>query len=134
MRVGDHFARIVARAKEPLDESVEMERFGPADFNGAIQGSARRNPRDRTRDIVRRNRLDEHRRHTNGVAVGGGVGDALQELEELRGLDDRVRDRGFLDQLLLRELRAEVAAFQQTFGSDNRQRHMMSDAGGGFSR
>jgi hypothetical protein len=45
--------------------------FGPADFNGAIQRSARRNLRDGTRDIVSSNRLDQHGRHANGVAVRG---------------------------------------------------------------
>jgi hypothetical protein len=90
VRVGYHFTRVIARAKDPLDESVEIERFGPADFNGAIQGSARCNLRDRTRDIVSGNRLDMYGGHANGVAMRSGVGDAPQELEELRGLDDRV--------------------------------------------
>ena len=75
VRVGDHLTRIVARAKDPLDESVEIEGFGPADFNGAIQGSACRNLCDCTRDIVSGDRLDQDGRHANGVPVGGGVGD-----------------------------------------------------------
>jgi hypothetical protein len=56
-------------------------------------------------------------------------------------VDDRIWDRGFLYQLLLRELRAEVSAngvlgiglppVGQTVGSDDRQRHMMPHASGG---
>src|SRR6478735_7973162 len=107
-----------------------MKLLWPADFDGAVQWSGRRDLSDRIRHIVSRDRLDEHTCQANGVAVGGGVADALQEFEELRGLDDRIRDRGFLDQLFLREFRAEVTVVQEAFGSDNRQRHMMSDAGG----
>jgi hypothetical protein len=93
-----------------LDESIEIERFGPADFDRAIQGRGGRNLRNRTRDIVSRNGLDMHRRHADGVAMGSRVGDAPQELEELRGLNDRVRNRRAFDQLLLRRLRAEITA------------------------
>src|SRR5262249_30884594 len=50
--VCDHFASIVAGAKDALEQSVEVERFGPADFNGAIQGRACRDLRDRACDIV----------------------------------------------------------------------------------
>jgi hypothetical protein len=39
--------------------------------------------------------------------------------------DDRVRDRGVLDQLLVRKLRAEVAAFEHALGSHDRQRNVM---------
>ena len=46
--------------------------------------------------------------------------------------DDGVGDRRALDQLLLRDLCAEVAAFGQAFGSDDRQRDVMADAGGCF--
>src|SRR6185295_4457467 len=56
-----------------------------------------------------------------------------QELEELRGLENRVGNRRVLDQLLLCKLRAQVAASQQTLGTDDRQRHMVGDAGGGLT-
>ena len=60
------------------------------------------------------------------------MGDAAHELEELRGADDRVRNRGSLDQIFLSHLRAEVTAREQAVGADNRQRHMMADVRGGF--
>ena len=132
MRIRNNFTRIVLRAQDTLDKSVEIERLGPTHFNGAIQRSARRNLRDHTRNIVGSDRLDEHRWHANGAAVAGGVRDGFQELEELRGLDNRVRDRRLLDQLLLRKLRAEIAALQQTSSAHDRQRHVMFDAGSRF--
>ena len=45
------------------------------------------------RDVIGGHRLDERRREPNRVAVGGRVRDAVHELEELRRVDDRVRDR-----------------------------------------
>ena len=131
MWVGDDFARIVVGAQGSSDEGVEMERFGPGDFNGAIEWRPHRDARDRTGDIVRGDRLDERRRDANNIAVSGSVSNARDELEELCGLDDRVRDRRFLDQFLLREFGAEVGVLQETSASYDRQRHMMSDACGG---
>ena len=46
----------------------------------------------------------------HGVAVRGGVDDALEELEELGGVHDRVRESGRDDQLLLGDLRPHVPA------------------------
>ena len=54
------------------------------------------------------------------------------EFEELGGADDGVRNPGCLDQVLLRHLGAQVAAVGKTVGADDRQRDVMSDAGGGF--
>ena len=129
--VGDDFARIVAGAQASSDERVEMERFGPADFNGAIERRAHGDARDRTGDILGGDRLDERRRDANDIAVSGSVSNGRDELEELCGLNDRVRDRRLLDQLLLRELGAEVGVRRETPASYDRQRHMMSDACGG---
>src|SRR5262249_48850570 len=108
--VDDHFAWVVARSKDALEESVEVERFGPADLNGAIQRRACRHPGAWACHIVGRNWLGVYRRHSNGRAVSRGVSDVHQELEELRRLDDRIRDRRGFDQLLLRKLGAKVAA------------------------
>src|SRR5205807_3120489 len=60
------------------------------------------------------------------IAVGGIVCDALEELEELRGADDRVRDRRVSDQPLLGDLRAEVAAVGHPVAADDRQRDVMT--------
>ena len=61
-----------------------------------------------------------------------GVGDARDELEELRRAHDRVGDRGVLDQLLLRDLGAEVAALAQALDAYDRKRDVMSHPGGHF--
>jgi hypothetical protein len=71
--------------------------------------------------------LDERVRQANRVAVGCGVGNIVDELEELGRMHDRIGDAGFLDQLLLRQLRSEVTALRQTFRADDRQRNMMAD-------
>ena len=58
--------------------------------------------------------------------------DAADELEELRGADDRVRNLRGLDEVFLGQLRAEVAAREHAVGADDREGHMMADAGGRF--
>src|SRR4029077_17522006 len=68
----------------------------------------------------------------NSLPFSRRLRDATHELEELRGADDRVRNRGSLDQIFLSHLRAEVTGREQAVGADNRQRHMMAEASGGF--
>ena len=75
------------------DEVVKAELFGPRHLDSAIHWRAHRDHGDRISDIVSRHRLNEHRCQPNSSALGGGVGDALDELEELRRVDDRVGDR-----------------------------------------
>jgi hypothetical protein len=70
--------------------------------------------------------LDERVRKANRVAIGRGVGNTLDELEELGRMHDRIGDAGFLDQLLLGQFRSEVTALQQTFCADDGQRNMMA--------
>jgi hypothetical protein len=43
----------------------------------------------------------------------GNVGDSLEKLKELRRVNDGVRDGRFLDQFLLSDLGAKIAAFRQ---------------------
>ena len=45
----------------------------------------RRHLGHRTGNVVGRDGLDQHRGQANRVAIGGSRGDALDELEELRG-------------------------------------------------
>ena len=45
-------------------------------------------------DVIGRDGLDHHGGQADGVALRGGLGDPLDELEELRRADDRVRDLG----------------------------------------
>jgi hypothetical protein len=45
-------------------------------------------------------------------------------------MDQRIRDGRALDQALLGELGAEIAAVLQALGADNREGEVMPDAGG----
>src|ERR1041385_3713631 len=126
MRVRDYLARILAGTKTPVNEFVKTQLLRSSKFHSSIQRRSDGHSGHRTGDIVRCYRLKTDRWHVNRVAIGCFVGDALQELEELRRPHDRIRDRGFLDQLLLCDLRTEVAAVRQTFRADDRQCHMMS--------
>ncbi|MCY1228237.1 hypothetical protein D9M72_405390 [compost metagenome] len=49
-------------------------------------------------------------------------------------MHDRIGDTAGLDQFLLGELAAEIAAFLQTLGPDDRKRDMVFDAGSLFRR
>jgi hypothetical protein len=72
--------------------------------------------------------LNQCGREPNCVAVTGTVGDACGELEELGRVDDRVRDPGALDQLLL-VLGPHVAAVRDPIAADDGQHDVMSHAG-----
>ena len=63
----------------------------------------------------------------NRRSVGSFVGDALDELEELRRMHDRIRDRRVLDQLLLGAFGPEVAALLQPLGPHHRQCDVMAN-------
>src|SRR5262249_1842925 len=67
--VWDHVPGVVARAEAAFEELGEVEQLGPADFHGVVQGRNRCDLRERSCDVVSRNRLDVHRRHANGGAV-----------------------------------------------------------------
>src|SRR5512132_3218149 len=110
VRIGDHVTWIVACAEVSSDELVETEPLWPRHLEDAVHRIPRSDPADRARDIISRDRLDEHRRQAHRVVIGCIVSDALDELEELRGMDDRVGDRCPFDQLLLSDLPTEVAA------------------------
>jgi hypothetical protein len=69
----------------------------------------------------------------NGVADGRGIGDGLDEFEELRGVDDRVGKRGLFDQLFLNDLSAHVGDVGQTLRSHYRQCNVMPYARSGFT-
>ena len=88
VRVSDNLARILACGQTPPDEFIETKLFRPPYFNGAIHWWAHRDPAYRTGDIVGRHGLDEHRWQAHLVAVGGKIGDALDEFEELRRADN----------------------------------------------
>ena len=105
---------------------------GPATFNNTVHRWSYGDPANRSRHIFGCDRLNEHGRKPYSVAIGRIVSDAPYELEELGGMDDRVGSRCPSDQLLLSDLRPEVAALGQAFGSHDGQRDVMPDGCGRF--
>ena len=75
-----------------------------------------------------RREATERRHHPSPVR------DPLHELEELRGANDRVRNRGPVDQLLLGDLRPQVAAVGDAVGPDHREGDEVPNAGLGRGR
>src|SRR5882724_10678391 len=126
MGVGDHFTGIVACAETQSDERVKAKLLWPRDLDDAVHRSRLGDPTHRLRDVLRRYGLEQHGGDAHRIPVGGLVCDALKELEELRGADDRVRDRRVSDQLLLGDLRSEVAAVGRPVAADDRQRDVMT--------
>ena len=127
--VRDHLARIVEAASTLRKNSSIRYGSGPATSTPPSSGAAQCHAADRLRDVIGRDGLEEHRRHADLAVLGSPVGDAGDELVELCGVHDRVRDRGLLDQLLLRNLRAQVAAVRRSFGPHDRQGDVVTDAG-----
>lgn len=96
VRVGDDPARVVPRRQGVPEELVHPEPLGAADLDRAVQRRAHRHPADVLGHLVARHGLEEHRRHPHRVAVRGLVRDPAGELEELRRVHDRERDRRVL--------------------------------------
>ena len=128
-RVRDDLARIVLGLQRAADELVHAELLGARDLHDAVHGCADRDPGDGLGDVLGRDRLEQHGRQADGVAVRRQGRDALDELEELRRVDDRVRHRGIPDELLLHALGVEVALVLQTLGADHGQGHVVLHAG-----
>src|SRR5437867_489456 len=120
LRIGHYLARVVQRAEETSDQSVKAKLLGAADFDHAVDRSTHGDPPYGRGDIVRRHGLEQHWCQADAIAVGRGVRDALDELEELRRVNDRVWDRRSLDQRFLRDFRSEVPALPQALGAHDR--------------
>ena len=79
-------------------------------------------------------------RHVGCISAGGNLTVCpsvapwamLPTNSKLRSPNDRVWDRRGFDQILLRDLRAELTIGEQAVGAEDRQRHVMSDACGSF--
>ena len=80
--------------------------------------------------VVRRDGLHQDRRDPDRSSLGRRPGNALHELEELRGAHDRPRNRRRPDERLLGQLGAEVAARDEPFGADDRQHDVVADVRG----
>ena len=129
MRVNDNLAGVVARAEALTDQFIETELLGTGHFNRAIQWRAHGDPADRLGDVISRHGLNEYRWQPNRRSVSGFIGDALDELEELRRVNDRVRDPGTLDQRFLSVLRSEVGTVGYTLGSHHGERDVVRHTG-----
>src|SRR4029450_10115884 len=123
--VSAHPAGVVAGAEALTDQFIETELLGTGHFNRAIQWRAHGDPADRLGDVISRHRLNEYRWQPNRRSLSGFIGDALDELEELRRVNDRVRDRGTLHQRFLNVLRSEVGTVGYALGSYHGQRDVM---------
>src|SRR5262245_3705221 len=119
VRIGHNRAGVLAGREALTDQFVETELLRTGHLDRAIHGGAHGDPADCLRDVIRRHRLEKHRGHPDGRSNGRVVGNALDELEELSGVNDRVRDAATLDQGLLSVLRAEIWAVEYPLGSDD---------------
>ena len=99
---------------------------GPASSTMPFTGALDRDVGQGGGDVVGRLGLNEHGRQMNRLALGARVGDAADELEELRRAEDRVRDGRGLDRLFLGELRTEVAAVLEPVGADDGERDVVA--------
>jgi hypothetical protein len=93
VRVGDHVTWIVAYGEGSSDDFIETKLFRPCHFNRAVHWRSDGDPGNRARDVRSRHRLDQNGCKSDRVAFGRVGGDSLDELEELRRVHDRVRDR-----------------------------------------
>src|SRR3546814_9166028 len=85
------------------------------------------NVRERFRDIVRRDRLHRNGRHANATDLAARVDISVNELEEWRRANDRVRNRSAHDELFLEPLRLEIAAIDEV-GADCGKGDVVADA------
>ena len=110
MDIGHDLARIVVRAQEVPDELVQPEPFGAGQLDGAVDRRALGDIGQGGGDVIGRFGLEEDGRQRNRPVAGAGIGDAADELEELRRAQDRAGDGRGLDRFLLGKLGAEVTA------------------------
>ena len=127
--VDHHLARVVARGEALTDKLVETELLRTRHFNSAIHWCARGDPADRLGDVISRHGLNERRGQPNHRSVGGVIGDALDELEELRRVNNRDPDPATFDQRLLSVLRSEIGTVGYPLGSHDGKRNVMLHTG-----
>jgi hypothetical protein len=90
------------------DEVVHANGFGTGDVDGCVERFADGDVGEDGGDVCGGDGLHEGWGHADGVDFGGGLGDVADELEELRGADDRVGNARGLDEVFLGELGAEI--------------------------
>ena len=118
-----------ARAEAQTDQFIERELLGTGHFNRAIHRLPHGDAGDRPRDVIRRHRLNQYVWEPDRRSFSGVIGDPLDEFEELRRVNDRIRDPAALDQRFLSVLRAQIAAIGYPRCSDYGQRDVMPHTG-----
>src|SRR5262249_38518105 len=89
VRIGANFPGVLVRGEALTDQFVETELFGTGHFNDAVHWGPHGDFGNRLGDVLSRHRLKEHWWHPDRCADGGFIGNAFDELEELRGVNDR---------------------------------------------
>jgi hypothetical protein len=130
VRVGDDLPLVPGRGEQAPRPSIDAERLGPAKLHAAPDRRADRQLGHGGRHLVNGDWLRQPRREPDAVALGTGLDDLGEELEELRGAQDGARDRPGLDLGLLGDLGPHVATIGQAVGSDDRHREVVTDPGG----
>jgi hypothetical protein len=90
LRVGNDLWRVSSEAQALADQLIETELLWSGDLDGSVDGLADSCARNRAGDRVSCDGLDERVGKANRVAVGCGVGNVLDELEELGCVHDRI--------------------------------------------
>ena len=134
MRVGDDLAVVALGGEQAPRPGVDAQRLGPAELDAAVGGRAGGQLGHGRGHVVGGHELHLPGGEPDGVALGAGLDDLGQELEELRGAQDRVRDVPRLDLGLLGDLGAQVPAVGQELGPDDADREVVTDARGALGR
>src|SRR5262245_44907594 len=113
-------------------EGVEWDLLGTGNLDNAVHRFAQGELGQRCHDIIRRDGLQKSRRQMDLVSFDGRLDDPTDELEELGRSQDRKGNLRSPDEPLLRHLGAKIAAFGKAIGTDYRERHVVTYAGGRF--
>ena len=92
---------------------------GPRDLGDPVDRVGHGGLGYRCGDVLGGDRLEVGSGNSDRVAIGGGVGDGSQELEELCGPNDGVGLTGRFDELLLGDFGPQVSAVGKPVGTDD---------------
>src|SRR6185503_8779814 len=115
------------RAQHAFHQLRHREFLRSADLDDAVDRWPECDVGEHGNDVAGQDRLEQRRRDMNALLTGSR--DTTDELEELRRAQDRIRNAGLPDQVLLRDLRAQVRAAGKSNGADERQRYVRTYAG-----